>query len=933
MKESSWGRYAINGLEIPPGVPTAPGVPLGLNTNDTPNSWAKLLENDNDLNGNDKDSYNGNDLDNNDNKNALDKGRNKRGIDDENMPPPKPRQRTRFVQDTEDYWKLPEDRPSNSVKISLNSSVKTRGNELDERNYYGPSSNSRLESNTVESDIYATDTSLFPPTSDNVNENSNYYDPSSGGNDHTDSATFTKNTDNSNNYYGPSTGDNIDYQGHGHRNIRNNHFQSPSPSHTSLNSRTQHSSTSTSRYGHHSSTIATSAISIHDTNHARLRRLQRLIPRRDVQEAIKHGHRTQDHFRLHIYNYEFKGHRYIIDEERGELITSYMMALDLEKKEIGQAITKKHQRAINKIRSKKATIKSHSVIVVDKSGSMRNSDISGAKTRLGAVWLSLAQDYILNRIESGVANDSDVVTIILMSTSPTLLIDRWPTDYILYNAIVQHFNDSKIADPSKHFGGREKIPKGFIKPGGHGCYTPAMNLAQQLLESNDNSSCALNLMILSDGRPSDFYVDKVSREVSTKQISERVGRMASKFGRRFNFHAIGMGSLKDFSTLEKMANNVNDFGGFGGFKVPSMSCADVGAAISSVATSLTTCQTELSNMKNGARQRKVRECIREKKSVIPLLTEVVDKENFDIYMGNNVQHMIYTNDEDGMKTFKPAPLQHPEARGVAFKKMAFGEGSERLAHQFFEIEEDGVTVIGPPLVAKESRFIEEKEEKIRIFSDKNLNKISKNSLSPSNIEDKWVDRDDFAKRFCKLQYTACNAARMFNLKLDEIKNLDDDTPRISFLECSIYYLNDEKKGDYAVVVEKKLHGKFQKWNNNNGWHNGQKNTRPSLANVKEETESIHESEQEEEGDGTELHPIPVGYDIHISKDEVAQAFSHFTFIFSRKKMLICDLQGVYDSSQKMLCFTDPVIHYHNALKKGMKRGNYGRTDVSFHCDL
>lgn len=66
--------------------------------------------------------------------------------------------------------------------------------------------------------------------------------------------------------------------------------------------------------------------------------------------------------------------------------------------------------------------------------------------------------------------------------------------------------------------------------------------------------------------------------------------------------------------------------------------------------------------------------------------------------------------------------------------------------------------------------------------------------------------------------------------------------------------------------------------------------------------------------------------IFVSVDEVAQAFSHFSYILGGRKMVICDLQGVYDRSKKRLQLTDPVIHYHdNETGKGAG-SSYGRTD-------
>lgn len=68
-----------------------------------------------------------------------------------------------------------------------------------------------------------------------------------------------------------------------------------------------------------------------------------------------------------------------------------------------------------------------------------------------------------------------------------------------------------------------------------------------------------------------------------------------------------------------------------------------------------------------------------------------------------------------------------------------------------------------------------------------------------------------------------------------------------------------------------------------------------------------------------------GESLFVTQDEVAQAFSHFSYIFGGRKMLICDLQGEYDRSNKVLRLTDPVIHYHDVMKEN-NGGRYGRTD-------
>jgi hypothetical protein len=148
------------------------------------------------------------------------------------------------------------------------------------------------------------------------------------------------------------------------------------------------------------------------------------------------------------------------------------------------------------------------------------------------------------------------------------------------------------------------------------------------------------------------------------------------------------------------------------------------------------------------------------------------------------------------RIFIPDKLLHPDARGVAFKRLAFGEGQERFAHRFFEIGADGETVVGIPLVAKESKFVDDIEHQ------------------SGNVD--WIARDQFVERFCRIQSKAQSVAEAFNQKLDSISTLDPSTPRVSFIDCYVYYLTDDTRGQFAVVVEPKLEGQFEKWNNNNG---------------------------------------------------------------------------------------------------------------------
>ena len=74
------------------------------------------------------------------------------------------------------------------------------------------------------------------------------------------------------------------------------------------------------------------------------------------------------------------------------------------------------------------------------------------------------------------------------------------------------------------------------------------------MTSNANAGCALYLLFFSDGRPSDPARDR-------PQIVEKIGELASKFGRRLSISCIGMADeAEDFSTLNDMVTEAQQYG-------------------------------------------------------------------------------------------------------------------------------------------------------------------------------------------------------------------------------------------------------------------------------------------------------------------------------------------------------------------------------------
>jgi hypothetical protein len=93
-----------------------------------------------------------------------------------------------------------------------------------------------------------------------------------------------------------------------------------------------------------------------------------------------------------------------------------------------------------------------------------------------------------------------------------------------------------------------------------------------------------------------------------------------------------------------------------------------------------------------------------------------------------------------------------------------------------------------------------------------------------------------------------------------------------------------------------------------------------------EGDVIEEGSEEEEEESEVEELLQGSRALIFTPFDVAQAFSHFSYLASGRKRLVCDLQGVYDEAKNVLIFSDPVIHYHNPRGYTSRKHVHGRTD-------
>uniref|UniRef100_A0A7S2JX26 Alpha-type protein kinase domain-containing protein n=1 Tax=Leptocylindrus danicus TaxID=163516 RepID=A0A7S2JX26_9STRA len=659
----------------------------------------------------------------------------------------------------------------------------------------------------------------------------------------------------------------------------------------------------------------TSAVTVLSSTHGRQRRMERNIAKRDLQAAIKYGEKEATRSPMtgkRGWKYTFAGNVYITDRTSTREITSWpepCFGMDLEKVTITSEMMQEHKEAV-KCLSDESKWNSHAVAVVDQSGSMRKADAAEGATRADVVWLTLALDFVGERLRSGEASSWDVFSLVGMRSRGDLLLHYRPMNWILYNDLIDLLRTAH--------------------PMGEGNYLPALDEAEKLLHGNTYSSCALLLIFLSDGRPSDKLSS--SHEYSncnhyvgnlTKRMKKRVGALASRFGRRLTVGAIALGNAaaaEDFSTLKAMADAAKDYGSLAYFHSASLSVDSLAGTFTSLTSTLTSTKVEMTAL-GSSRQRKVRDVLREK--VDSLGGYEVNNEWFhieqEIDSSNGNRNIVRTRwTKDGWHPIRMKYMFLSEdAVGVAVKIRIFGEGAERIVREFREVNSDGVFV-GPSMVGKESRFIE-------------------------NIDDNR-DKKTFHTCFCKTQQLAQRFALAFNKRLANVPFLVAECiPKIEFLDCSVYMIEHPRMGRVGLLVEQMLDIKrfeYKKWNSNNGFVDGRHESKQNqeikndiavgnVADIIEEGDEEEDSSVENcvsDDDEESLAGDNEGDDFAFELADVPQAFSCFTYYYTKRKVLVCDLQGILDTSVTPPIFrmTDPVVHYRSS--QHHRRYVYGRTD-------
>jgi Alpha-kinase family len=629
--------------------------------------------------------------------------------------------------------------------------------------------------------------------------------------------------------------------------------------------------------------------------HGRKRRLQRGIAIRDLQSAVKYGEKEKGFPNKDgecRWKYTYGDVVYITDVTSTNEITSWALELPLLKVEISDQYKSSYSEAKSRIDADASIITSHTVLIVDMSASMNKSDMNGHRTRSRGAYFNIAEEMVAARLPkiafgfvAGPAlSFTDTFTLIEMRGEATTVFEREPLSWILFNRLVDLAELKDAHD--------------------HGNYLPALFEAFSKLSSplNSNDNCALCLTIFSDGKPSDFCTYRGWTRGEILLAMESVINMnCLLYGDRLTFTAVGYGkSEADFDTLKMIVEAARRAGAKSNFGYSYEDDEALRSILSTTAASLTATRSMLSCLNIGPTEPRVRKIT----GTLENKSEA-DPENKVLYNAQKYEFSYVKNETTRMFTLEERTASMlPDAIGVAVFKSLIGEGAERLVYKMSEINKMEY-LIGPALVVKESLYVLEKNK----------------------------DTRQWHRVFVKTQLRAASLAKKFNDILDKM-GVSPHIPRLKFLLCCVYDCQT-RSGDQiqkAFLAEAQLNPQnYRKWNDNSGGIDGEKKVLfddtvhpPRTMHIDFEPRSVGAIDEEEDkyyddddDDDDELDSniqfiaSKVVQDLQkkVLECDVPQAFSHFSHRFTKREVLVCDLQG--ELCLEGFCFTlhCTALHY------------------------
>jgi len=530
----------------------------------------------------------------------------------------------------------------------------------------------------------------------------------------------------------------------------------------------------------------TSLITILSSEHGRLRREQRDIDKRDLRLALKYGRRQRSWGQRWLVEYD--GITFITNSNMRQEVTAYPSPLP--EVDVDSSVIDGHDKTKRLLQEKPELATSHTVIVIDNSGSMlgKKNDVLLYRDSQNAAFSMTALEFVAEQILSNTAVNSDVVSLIKFGEKASIEFEREPIGWSVYNKLLTHRNQEKYVN-------RKQAPFFDDFTGGSN-YLPALEKVEQLLEKGYHEHLALSIFFFSDGKSTDHMKLGVSSTESCKKMNEVIRSISSKYKEALTVSMVGLGDVHDsYGPLKLMANTASEAGAKGSYERCAKTACSISSAISSMVTSTTETRVAL---QEGGRKKYTERALASEKISFP-------KCNWKYF--KILEHFVYNPQVKDFIPYSALPLAashsnpHEAARRIknppryiAINQNYIGKGAERVAFRSRLSDSDNIKgFVFEEMIAKETKNIERIGERV-----------------------------EFHKAFAETQDLANYLANEFNKHIQGVyRGSQTVIPRLCFLSCSVLLLEDPNwpTGQRGVLVEKMLDTdrfRWTKWNDNNG---------------------------------------------------------------------------------------------------------------------
>ena len=490
---------------------------------------------------------------------------------------------------------------------------------------------------------------------------------------------------------------------------------------------------------------------------------------------------------------------------------------------------------------------SHTILIIDKSGSMRNADVQPSAPRAGtaAERVPISRNealfdvlfrFLTHQEENGDHGPDDVYSLVTFSEAPSV-----------------QFTHQTLRSARKFL-----LEVQAVRPASHGNYVPVLSSLSSLLSDRLSlTSAATMVLFMTDGKPSD-PVPRGPGDSNTKLLASvceaardaTASAVAGALAGRsiFSFHAMGFGPASDFSIVAAMAAQFPN--GFGCFHHAALDVKDLRRAVEQFSSSLT--ESRLSSKQIGTAR--------------PLREVRVDRSNdchatMRLYNGSLFE---CPDDVAGSEWHKRI-----EDCDVRISEAAFGAGGERNA---FMLE----------MVGDQAKYVAKEDKHV------------------SNSKDELT----FHKQKLVAQKLSKRVAELFNTRLAALPRPRGTLPYSIRFPFS-FLLRTTTPMQRTFFVERYISGTLVKWNSNSGYvRKSPTKAVASLLECSDEEDDDYDERRHLEdsalrGGQFEVEDVPQAFS-HWS-------YVNST-TFGDERFLVCDVQGFYDKPRRIFELIDPVIH-------------------------